>query len=93
MLQYLARYVSMSLFRSQLLVIGGLAQRKLVRQVHYLEVENEFLRSKLPARIGEAFEATMRKLESRQSERKPVRSPATRHGCSVHCGRLLGASR
>ena len=41
----------MSLFRSLLLVIAGASQRELARQVRYLKVENEVLRSKLPARI------------------------------------------
>lgn len=41
----------MSLFRSLLLVIAGSTQRELARQVRYLKVENEVLRSKLPARI------------------------------------------
>ena len=41
----------MSLFRSLLLVIAGSTQRELARQVRYLKVENEILRSKLPARI------------------------------------------
>ena len=41
----------MSLFRSLLLVIAGSTQRELARQVRYLQVENEILRSKLPARI------------------------------------------
>ena len=40
----------MSLFRSLLLVIAGSTQRELARQVRYLKVENEILRSKLPAR-------------------------------------------
>jgi putative transposase len=41
----------MSLFRSLLLVIAGSTQRELARQIRYLKVENEILRSKLPARI------------------------------------------
>lgn len=41
----------MSLFRSLLLMIAGSTQRELARQVRYLKVENEILRSKLPARI------------------------------------------
>jgi hypothetical protein len=41
----------MSQFRSLLLVIAGSTQRELARQVRYLKVENEVLRSKLPARI------------------------------------------
>lgn len=41
----------MSLFRSLLLVIAGSTQRKLARQIRYLKVENEILRSKLPARL------------------------------------------
>lgn len=41
----------MSLFRSLLLVIADSTQRELGRQIRYLKVENEILRSKLPARI------------------------------------------
>jgi len=41
----------MSLFRWLLLVIAGSTHRELARQVRYLKVENEILRSKLPARI------------------------------------------
>jgi len=41
----------MSIFRSLLLVIAGATQRELARQIRYLKVENEVLRSKLPARI------------------------------------------
>lgn len=41
----------MSLYRSLLLVIASSTQRELARQVRYLKVENEILRSKLPARI------------------------------------------
>jgi len=41
----------MSLFHSLLLVMAGATQRELARQVRYLKVENEVLRSKLPARI------------------------------------------
>lgn len=52
MFQHLARFGLMSLFRSLLLVIAGSTQRELARQVRYLKVENEILRSKLPARIA-----------------------------------------
>jgi putative transposase len=40
-----------SIFHSLLLVIAGSTQKELARQVRYLKVENEILRSKLPARI------------------------------------------
>lgn len=40
-----------SIYRSLLMVIAGAAQKDLARQVRYLKVENEILRSKLPARI------------------------------------------
>ena len=40
-----------SIFRSLLFVIAGATQRHLARQVGYLKVENEVLRSKLPPRI------------------------------------------
>jgi putative transposase len=41
----------MSLFHSLLLVIAGASQRELARQVRYLKVENEILRSRLPQRV------------------------------------------
>jgi putative transposase len=40
-----------SIYRSLLLVIAGATQKELARQVQYLKVENDILRSKLPARI------------------------------------------
>lgn len=49
--QHLAQNYPMSLFRSLLLVIAGSTPRESARQVRYLKVENEILRSKLPARI------------------------------------------
>jgi putative transposase len=39
------------IFRSLLLVIAGATQRELARQIRYLKVENELLRSKLRARV------------------------------------------
>ena len=39
------------IFRSLVLVIAGATQRDLARQIRYLKVENEVLRSKLPAWI------------------------------------------
>src|SRR5215207_7675849 len=39
------------IFRSLLLVIAGATQRELARQIRYLKVENQILRSKLPARV------------------------------------------
>ena len=39
------------LFRSLLLVIAGASQKELARQIRYLKVENQILRSKLPARV------------------------------------------
>jgi putative transposase len=41
----------MSIFRSLLLVIVGATQKELARQVRYLKVENEILRSKLAGHI------------------------------------------
>lgn len=41
----------MALFNSLLLVMAGATQRELARQVRYLKIENEVLRSKLPQRI------------------------------------------
>ena len=40
-----------NVFQSLLLVIAGATQKELARQVKYLKVENEILRSKLPKRI------------------------------------------
>jgi putative transposase len=40
-----------NVFQSLLLVIAGATQRELARQVKFLKVENEILRSKLPKRI------------------------------------------
>ena len=40
-----------NLFQPLLLLIAGATQNELARQVRYLKVENEILRSKLPARI------------------------------------------
>jgi len=41
----------MSILQSLLLVIAGSSQRELARQIRYLKVENEILRSRLPSRI------------------------------------------
>ncbi len=41
----------MSFFNSLLMMIAGATQAELARQVRYLKIENETLRSKLPARI------------------------------------------
>ncbi|WP_254508186.1 integrase core domain-containing protein [Anatilimnocola floriformis] len=40
-----------NIFQSLLLVIAGATQKELARQVKYLKVENQILRSKLPKRI------------------------------------------
>jgi putative transposase len=40
-----------NVFQSLLLVIAGATQKELARQIKYLKVENEILRSKLPKRI------------------------------------------
>lgn len=40
-----------NLFQPLLLLIAGATQNELARQVRYLKVENEILRSKLPARV------------------------------------------
>lgn len=40
-----------TIFRSLLLVIAGATQRELARQIKYLKVENELLRSRLPQRL------------------------------------------
>jgi putative transposase len=40
-----------NIYRSLLLIIAGATQKELARQVRYLKVENQILRSKLPARV------------------------------------------
>jgi putative transposase len=40
-----------NLFQPLLLLIAGAPQKELARQVRYLKVENEILRSKLPAQV------------------------------------------
>ncbi len=40
-----------SVFQSLLLVIAGATQKELARQVQYLKVENQILRSRMPKRI------------------------------------------
>ncbi|MEX2188369.1 MAG: hypothetical protein WD875_16295 [Pirellulales bacterium] len=40
-----------NIYRSLLLIIAGATQKELARQVRYLKVENDILRSKLPARV------------------------------------------
>jgi putative transposase len=40
-----------NVYRSLLLIIAGATQKELARQVRYLKVENQILRSKLPARV------------------------------------------
>ena len=61
----------MSLFRSLLLVIAGSTQRELARQVRYLKVENEVLRSKLPARSTVTPKERQRMIESGPSWARP----------------------
>lgn len=41
-----------NIYRSLLLIIAGATQKELARQVKYLKVENQILRSKLPARVA-----------------------------------------
>ena len=41
-----------NIYRSLLLVIAGATQKELARQIKYLKVENEILRSKLPTRVS-----------------------------------------
>jgi hypothetical protein len=40
-----------NIYRSLLLIIAGATQKELARQVRNLKVENQILRSKLPARV------------------------------------------
>jgi putative transposase len=40
-----------NIYRSLLMVIAGFTQKELARQVKYLKIENQILRSKLPARV------------------------------------------
>src|SRR5512147_2748507 len=48
---YLQSNSMTNVFQSLLLVIAGATEKELARQVKYLKVENEILRSKLPKRI------------------------------------------
>lgn len=52
-----------SLFHSLVLVIAGSTQREIARQVRYLKIENEILRSKLPARITVTLNERLRLLK------------------------------
>ena len=40
-----------NIYRSLLLVIAGASQRELARQIKYLKVENQILRSRLPRQV------------------------------------------
>ncbi len=51
-LRFLGPDPMVTIFRSLLFVIAGATQKELARQVRYLKVENELLRSKLPSRIA-----------------------------------------
>ncbi len=41
-----------NIYRSLLMVLAGATQKELARDVRYLKVENQILRSKLPKRIA-----------------------------------------
>jgi len=43
-----------NIYRSLLLLLVGATQKELARHVRYLKVENQILRSKLPARVASA---------------------------------------
>jgi putative transposase len=53
MLQLVQIHTMRNIYRSLLLllIIAGATQKELARQVRYLKVENQILRSKLPARV------------------------------------------
>ena len=51
MLQLAQIHAMRNVYRSLLLIIAGSTQKELARQVRYLKVENQILRSKLPARV------------------------------------------
>jgi len=67
----------MSLFNSLLLVIAGATQRELARQIRYLKVENEVLRSKLPQRITVTPKERQRLLKFGTKLGKAIRSFVT----------------
>ena len=48
---HLHRIAMRNIYRSLLLILVGATQKELARQVRYLKVENQVLRSKLPYRV------------------------------------------
>jgi serine/threonine protein kinase len=86
-----------SIFHSLLLVIAGSTQKELARQVRYLKVENEILRSKLPARITVTPRERQRLLKFGaklgRAIRQLVTTRATRSGRDVFDFLSLSASR
>ncbi len=59
-----------NIYRSLLLIIAGATQKELTRQFRYLKVENQILRSKLPARVQVAQHVRLR---------QPTRTARCRH--------------
>ena len=70
-----------NLFRPLLLLIVGATQKELARQVRYLKVENEILRSKLPVMISLRI----------NREPKPEPSAEGRSSCEILTANLMVA--
>lgn len=66
-----------NVFQSLLLVIAGSTQKELARQIKYLKVENEVLRSKLPARITVTAKERQRLAKFAQNLGKAIHQLAT----------------
>lgn len=66
-----------NVFQSLLLLIAGATDKELARQLKYLKVENEILRSKLPARITVTPKERVRLVKFAQKLGKAIHSLAT----------------
>jgi putative transposase len=66
-----------NVFQSLLLVIAGATQKELTRQIKYLKVENQILRSKLPARITVTAKERQRLVKFAQKLEKAIHQLAT----------------
>ncbi len=80
-----------NVFQSLLLIMAGATEKELARQVKYLKVENEVLRSKLPKRI--TITPTERQRLVRFTHEALVRCSATHPKCGTYAnGVSLAAS-
>ena len=66
-----------NVFQSLLLVIAGASQKELARQLKYLKVENQILRSRLPARITVTAKERTRLVKFAQKVGKAIHELAT----------------